>query len=132
MHAIWFTPTTARRALQQIRPVAERVCALYRALEVRQRSSIESDQRVDSGYFAILARYAARVEELRRHGVRLRDPRCGALDFPARRAGRPVCLCWRVGEPALRFWREPGDHELERRPLEGDDGSWDEDAPARR
>ncbi len=131
MSAIWFTPTSACLALRQIRPVVERICVLYRALEARPRSSVESDQRVDAAYFAILTRYAARVDELRQKGVRLRDPRRGALDFPARRAGRAVCLCWRVGEPALLFWREAGDHETHRRPLDGDDGSWEDDVPSR-
>jgi len=124
----WFTPSSARVALRLVRPVAERIRALYRALEVRHPGTIEPDQRVDASYFAILARYAERVEELGRHGVRLSDPRRGALDFPARRSGRVVCLCWRVGEPALAFWREAGDGELRRLRPEDDDGRWD-DAP---
>jgi len=126
MPQTWFTPTSARVALAHVRPVAERIRTLYRVLEVRRPPTIGSDQRVDGSYFAILSRYAQRVEELGRHGVRLGDPRQGALEFPARRAGRAVCLCWRVGEPTLAFWRDVTDHERERRRLEEDDGRWDD------
>jgi hypothetical protein len=130
MPVIWFTPDSARLALPRVAPVAERIRALYRALEARHRSRVESDHRVDAGYFAILSRYAARVDELRRAGVRLGDPRRGAVEFPAQRAGRPGSLCWRVGEPARLVWREAGTAGAEPHP-EPDDGSRDEDVPAR-
>lgn len=42
-----------------------------------------------------------RVQEL---GVDLKDPRTGLVDFPSRREGRVVYLCWRLGEPGIGFW----------------------------
>ena len=43
-------------------------------------------------------------------GVVLRDPATGLIDFPARRSGRPVFLCWRLGEDSVGWWhpRETG------------------------
>ena len=45
------------------------------------------------------------VEELSRLGVILKGPD-GLCDFPSLRDGREVYLCWRLGEPAVRYWHE--------------------------
>ena len=46
-------------------------------------------------------RLIERVAEL---GVELKDPRSGLVDFPSRREGQVVYLCWRLGEPHVDFW----------------------------
>jgi hypothetical protein len=124
MSDTWFTPSSASAALERVRPVAERIHRLYRALELYHPGAIGAEQSVPAGYYAILARYAERVEQLSREGVRLGDPRHGAVEFPARRSGRQVCLCWRVGQPGLAFWRETHEGRSVARLL--DDGPWDE------
>jgi hypothetical protein len=58
--------------------------------------------------------------ELEQLGVELKDYFTGLIDFPARLNGRPVYLCWRLGEPEVAHW-----HELEagfagRQPLTAD------------
>jgi hypothetical protein len=50
-------------------------------------------------------------------GVTLRDIGSGLIDFPALANGRPIWLCWKLGEDDIGWW-----HELEagvagRRPL---------------
>jgi hypothetical protein len=40
------------------------------------------------------------------------------VDFPAERDGRPVYLCWRLGEPSVQFWHEIDAGFVGRRPLE--------------
>lgn len=44
------------------------------------------------------------MEFLSEHGIQLRDPQTGLVDFPAQRDGVPIFLCWRLGEPAIEFW----------------------------
>jgi hypothetical protein len=39
-------------------------------------------------------------------GITLKDRRIGLIDFPGELDGRPVWLCWRLGEPAVRYWHE--------------------------
>jgi hypothetical protein len=56
-----------------------------------------------------------RVQEL---GCEVKDIDQGLVDFRAKRHGREIYLCWKLGEPDVRWW-----HELEtgfagRRPLE--------------
>src|SRR5437660_1491268 len=47
-------------------------------------------------------------QELKQIGVELKDYFGGLIDFPGLRNGRPVYLCWRLGEPEVSHW-----HDLE-------------------
>lgn len=44
------------------------------------------------------------IDELRNLGVEFKDPIVGLVDFPAMREGKEICLCWKLGEPAVDFW----------------------------
>lgn len=44
--------------------------------------------------------------ELASLGIALKDRRLGLIDFPAVVDGREVWLCWRLGEPDIRFYHE--------------------------
>ena len=46
------------------------------------------------------------LEEISALGVVVRDPSTGLVDFPAEREGRPVFLCWRLGEDAVEWWHD--------------------------
>ena len=39
-------------------------------------------------------------------GILVQDLERGLVDFPSRREGREVFLCWLRGEPEIRFWHE--------------------------
>jgi hypothetical protein len=39
-------------------------------------------------------------------GIQLRDIETGLVDFPALVSGRPVWLCWRLGEDSIGWWHE--------------------------
>jgi hypothetical protein len=68
-------------------------------------------------YWEALRALRKDVEEVLRHGVVLRDPETGLIDFPARREGRDVFLCWRLGEERVMFWHSPDTGFGGRRPL---------------
>jgi hypothetical protein len=101
------------------------MCRVYRSLEARRPQRIASDQRVDPDYFRLLVDLYRLVERLGKAGARVKDPRAGLLEFPARRGGREVLLCWRVGEPALVFWHECDEGFAGRRRVD-EEGPWDE------
>ncbi len=44
------------------------------------------------------------MAEIERLGALVKDLDIGLLDFMARYEGRDVCLCWKLGEDAIRFW----------------------------
>jgi hypothetical protein len=131
-----FTPGEANNALPQVRPVAERLVALrtrMRELEQTQSELVTAIGGNGGGYAATdlnaaqseLAGLAdaaiACVERLDELGVQLKDIDSGLLDFPSERDGRPVLLCWRVGEDSIAYWHGLEDGFAGRKPID-----WDE------
>jgi hypothetical protein len=51
-------------------------------------------------------RMEAAVAQLSAWDVTLRDIRTGLIDFPALANGRPIWLCWRLGEGHIDWWHE--------------------------
>ena len=46
------------------------------------------------------------VDRVDEWGVALRDIGTGLIDFPALANGRPIWLCWRLGEGDIGWWHE--------------------------
>jgi len=131
-----FTPREANSALEEVRPVAERLVALrarMRELAETQGESILAIGGNGVGYAAtdltaaqselqeLAEQAAAAVRELDALGVVVKDLDLGLLDFPGLRDGEEVELCWQVGEDDVAYW-----HPLEagyrgRKPID-----WDE------
>ena len=57
------------------------------------------------------------VAQLDGWDVSLRDIPSGLIDFPALANGRPIWLCWRLGEADIGWWHEIDVGFDERRPL---------------
>ncbi|MGH2692120.1 MAG: DUF2203 domain-containing protein [Actinomycetota bacterium] len=57
------------------------------------------------------------VEALTKEGIVLRDADTGLIDFPARREGRLVYLCWRPDEDRVSHWHEVDSGFGGRKPL---------------
>jgi hypothetical protein len=55
--------------------------------------------------------------ELDSLGIELKDPRLGLIDFPGEMQGRPILLCWRLGESEVQFWHEVDAGYAGRQPL---------------
>ena len=117
-----FTPDEANSALEQVRPLAERMVELrarLAELEQEQREVVRIVSGNGSGEgvgdartpeFAKLAHELQEVvEELTSIGVQLKDADTGLLDFPALREGEDVLLCWQVGEREIEWWHRPDD-----------------------
>ena len=58
------------------------------------------------------------LSEIGSHGVQVKDPDRGLLDFPTVVEGRPALLCWQVGEERIEFWHTIEDGFAGRRPIE--------------
>jgi hypothetical protein len=128
-----FTPAQAQALLDEtIRPLAERMVALRREmgpLERRWRQIVLAigsnggglDKREAEELRAALERAHAEVaeliDEITSHGVQIKDPDRGLLDFPAVIDGEPALLCWLVGEQWIGFWHTLDGGFAGRRPL---------------
>ena len=114
-----FTPDEANSALSEVRPAAERLVDLrtrMRELEREQGRHVTTIGGNGAGYAAsdlnaaqaelhqLAAAAVACVERLEEVGVVLKDLDLGLLDFPARREGTDVLLCWHVGEESVEWW----------------------------
>jgi hypothetical protein len=115
-----FTLEEATEALEQVRPLAERMVELAAALRP-WRSEIDdiAGRAATNGHGQELAarlrsleeqltvaadELRAIVEEIQGLGVQVKDVDIGLVDFPTRRGDEIVLLCWRVGEDAIAFW----------------------------
>jgi len=69
-----------------------------------------------------LAKAAAEVNSLIERvndlGCDVKDIDEGLVDFRSEREGRDVYLCWKLGEPEIRWWHELETGFASRRPLE--------------
>ena len=50
--------------------------------------------------------------------ITLRDIETGLIDFPALLAGRPIWLCWRLGESDVQHWHAHDEGFSSRSPLD--------------
>jgi hypothetical protein len=65
----------------------------------------------------IVRRMERTVRQIDAWGITLRDIGTGLVDFPALATGRPIWLCWRLGEDEIAFWHELDAGIAGRKPL---------------
>ncbi len=117
-----FTVEQANAALPLVRAIAKDVAELSQSIsERRERLSSLQGPRGGPGksrsdmYSAELAQVETEIEadiqqlkqyvgELQQLGVELKSALDGLVDFPAEMEGRPVYLCWKLGEPEVMHW----------------------------
>jgi hypothetical protein len=116
-----FTVREANAALPLVRAIAGDLVALARdVIERRQRllslsrcgtrdnrdpyqeELAQSEEELERDTQRVLEY----VKELRDLGAEPKSVTEGLVDFPALLDGRSVCLCWRLGEPEVRFWHD--------------------------
>ena len=101
---------------------------LPRLREARQRLIDTSQQittavEVDGGgvegsdWFRAQESLKTELKWLAGHGILIRDPETGLIDFPAERDGRRVFLCWRLGENHVAWYHDEQTGFSGRKPL---------------
>lgn len=125
-----FTPEQATQMLPLVRRIVEDIVIAVGRWRERIRefelvtasvTSLTPDPRaveLEREAGAIAAEVDRFVRELTALGIELKDYETGLVDFPAELRGRPVYLCWRLGEPSVQFWHEIDAGFVGRRPLE--------------
>lgn len=131
-----FTPEEANAALEQVRPLVEKMVAHRRAhvealarqeeLEVRIKGNgggippatlADAAEEVEREARAL----AKVIDEIDEHGAQVKDLDEGLIDFPALRDGETVLLCWKLDEDEIRYWHSVDDGFAGRQPLPFDD-----------
>jgi hypothetical protein len=117
-----YTPEEADALLPDLRARLERI-RTNRQVMLRAAERIRGQVAADGGghfgndYWEATRALKADVEHLAAANVLLRDPETGLIDFPGVHEGRPVFLCWRLGEERVGFWHEVESGFLGRKPL---------------
>jgi hypothetical protein len=57
------------------------------------------------------------INRIESYGCVVKDLNLGLLDFPALRDGRPVFLCWKIGEPSITNWHGTDETFVDRKEL---------------
>lgn len=105
----------ARQELLRLQPQMEE---LLRA--VRTNGHGDTDARLAATRRAmeqVTERLSRLANEVQERGILLRDPQQGLVDFPSRREGRVVFLCWVAGETDVGFWHDVDAGFAGRQPL---------------
>lgn len=119
----------ANERLAEVRPLLEQLRADREAVAEAQRELVEARQTNGSAEHAEeLARREADIRDIVRRmqlavvqldgwDITLRDIGSGLIDFPALVNGRPIWLCWRLGEEDVGWWHEVDSGFDSRQPL---------------
>jgi len=102
-------------SLERIREARQVV--LQGAAPIRDAAHLNGGGERGKEYWEALQSLRAEVESVTGRGVILRDPETGLVDFPSRKDGADVFLCWRLGEERVMFWHPPDTGFGGRQPL---------------
>lgn len=114
--------TELRPVLERLRDDRDAVAAAQRELNRFRESNGSSDhaaelRRQEQRIRGIVVRMSEAVAQIDSWGVTLRDIPTGLIDLPALAKGRPIWLCWRLGEPAILHWHRQDEGFAARRPI---------------
>jgi hypothetical protein len=99
--------------------IREARATVVRSAEVVRRTSPRDGGGAEgAAYLDALRVLRQEVEALAAAGIILRDPDSGLVDFPTRREGRTVYLCWRLGEDRVAHWHDANSGFAGRRRLD--------------
>jgi hypothetical protein len=119
----------ANDRLAELRPLLEKLRADRNAVaELQQKiRDIRSNNgstdhaaevgRIEDQMRDVVGQMKDAVDLVDEWGVALRDIGTGLIDFPALANGRPIWLCWRLGEGDINWWHEADRGFDERRRL---------------
>lgn len=129
----YFAPEEVERLIPALGEIMESVLAAHReAMAVRERLRAAQERVAMAGgalidrrawqadrerLEALAARVAAGAEEVGRLGGVIKDLELGLVDFPHRRQGRVVNLCWKYGERTIGWWHGLDEGYAARKPL---------------
>ena len=126
-----FTPREANAMLPVLQPLLVALAAKCAEREQLEELLIETEQ--DSGKGPARDRIKLEVrldtnlaerkrlfEALARHGIEVKDPALGLIDFHTQRGAELVYLCYRLGESTVTHWHPLDDGFSGRQPLKSE------------
>jgi hypothetical protein len=127
-----FTPEEANALLNELRPLVEGLVGAKRMLDEAQEERDDVARRIagngggippaelaalDAAVDTAAAELASAIGKVQALGVLVKDLDSGLVDFPAKRDGEDILLCWQLGEEEVAFWHGLEDGFAGRQPL---------------
>lgn len=124
-----FTVDQANRTLPLVRKIVEDIVREHRRWQeaiveldllgsgpqvAQSEPRVEAIERKIQGIAREIDAFQVELEAI---GIQLKDRRVGLIDFPSELDGRPVLLCWQLGEPSVQFWHDADSGFAGRQPL---------------
>ena len=111
-----------RPMLEQLRADRDRVAQVQHELQRGRETNGSAEHaeqlaEMEDELREIVRRMQTTVGHIDSLGVTLRDISTGLIDFPALATGRPIWLCWRLGEDDIAWWHEANTGFDSRQPL---------------
>jgi hypothetical protein len=111
-----------RPMLEQLRADRDRVAEVQSELQRGRETNGSAEHaeqlaEMEDELRGIVRRMQTTVGHIDSLGVTLRDISTGLIDFPALVMGRPIWLCWRLGEDDIAWWHEANTGFDSRQPL---------------
>jgi hypothetical protein len=128
-----FTPREANEELREIRPLVEELVAHRREQQRLDATRRELAARIAGNGGGVDAAALAAAEDAEQRervaiarcvnaihgrGAIVKDVDLGLVDFPARREGEEILLCWRLGEDEVAYWHGLDEGFAGRKPLD--------------
>jgi hypothetical protein len=128
----YFTLDEANEAVDELRPVVERMVEHRRRFLVAQQQRAELTEQAGANggdltptdfaeveeELELQASALARcIEQLQAAGALVKDLDEGLLDFPALREGEEILLCWHLGEDEIGYFHGTDEGFIGRKPL---------------
>jgi len=102
---------------EELIELRDRVVAASPDSETLTTGAAEQVRLLRLGMQGLIDQMQAGVARLIELDVTLRDISTGLIDFPALVSGRPIWLCWRLGETDVAHWHAHDEGYDTRRPL---------------
>ncbi|RPI28729.1 MAG: DUF2203 family protein [Acidobacteria bacterium] len=127
----FFTLEEAREALPRIRELMQQMVTMVVDLEeakqhvkvLAEKGEMNTGSAIGTLYIEGLAAISDHVAAIQETGCIVKSIDEGLVDFPHIREGREVYLCWKHGEPDIRYWHEVDAGFAGRTPLDHDGSS---------
>lgn len=108
--------------LEQLRADRDAVARMQEALTAFQRADGSDDHarelaEREAAVRDLVLRMRQAVTRIDEWDITLRDIATGLVDFPALANGRPIWLCWRLGEQDVGWWHDLDSGVAGRKPL---------------
>lgn len=125
----YYAIDAANERLGELRPLLERlgadrdeVARLQEELTAFRQADGSADHARDvadreAAVITVVQRMKRTVMQIDEWEIALRDIGSGLVDFPALVNGRPIWLCWRLGEGSIGWWHELETGVAGRKPL---------------